>query len=112
MLEQSFGPAVEEVFVDAVPGTPKRRPAKPKRAQAPSAGAWFRQRYPTVAKQGKPLPANAADTDKIDRLHDLFGSEAITYPWFDTMKVTRLSDGETSGQGERGHHLRQPRDAT
>ena len=68
MLEQSFGPAVEEVFVDAVPGAPKRRPAKPKRAQAPSAGAWFRQRYPTVAKQGKPLPANAADTNKIESI--------------------------------------------
>ncbi|MGO8503796.1 caspase family protein [Rhizobium leguminosarum] len=59
---------------------------------------WFQQRYPVVVRPGKALPDDADNGQKTDRLHELFGSEAITYPWFDTLKVNCLSSGTSLNQ--------------
>lgn len=57
---------------------------------APEPEAWFRQRYHTP-QAAAPPPPGADAQEEIARFHAIFGSEAVTFPWFHTLRVTGLS---------------------
>jgi hypothetical protein len=79
--------SLEVLRPDSGPRSPRR---KPRPVTTKQREAWLAQRY-SVQKEAAPLPAGAGKDEHIDRLHDAFGSEAVTYPWFETLGVTGLS---------------------
>jgi hypothetical protein len=61
--------------------------------------AWLDRRYSDREILVPPqLPPGATDREKADRLHYLFQSEAITYPWLESLRVSALATGEESEQ--------------
>src|SRR3984893_15006707 len=102
-IARAAGLSVEEVVVDSA-GRRSTSPAVSNYAGAPPPGpevplerreAWLAERYNVRLAPPVPLAVGADAHDQIDRLHRIFGSEAITYPWFQTLKVTGLSTGQT-----------------
>jgi hypothetical protein len=67
-----------------------RRPPDPR---APD--AWFRERY-QPAQKAVVAAADASRQEHVDRFHAIFGSEAITYPWLDKLKIIGLSTNRSS----------------
>jgi hypothetical protein len=67
---------------------------RPKRAeageQAPAPDAWIRERY-QPEQRAVVAPPNAGRQEHIDRFHAIFGSESVTYPWLDKLRVIGLS---------------------
>ena len=59
--------------------------------------AWFRQRYLVLKDAVAPLPSGADPIRQVERFHAIFGSEAVTFPWLDTMRVTGLSTRQSAG---------------
>ncbi|MGQ0682032.1 caspase family protein [Bradyrhizobium sp.] len=108
-------PMIEEIFIESTSdagepggGTSRAsrvwvessaRPATGTKPVVPR-GAWFdaRSRYGAPVRPVAPLPSGATKDENYQRLHDdVFGSEAITIPWMDRLRVSRLSGGETQG---------------
>lgn len=71
-----------------------RRPRRPQSTAAVPT-AWFRERYQAPHKARVP-PANAGRDQRINGFHAIFGAEAVTFPWIDSLKLIGLSTGETS----------------
>jgi hypothetical protein len=61
----------------------------------PAPDAWFRARYQESQRAVMPAPG-ASRHEQLDRLHAIFGSEAVTYPWVDSLQVIGLSTCQPS----------------
>lgn len=71
---------------------PRPTPGEPRRGPAPD--AWFRERY-QPERIADPVTPGASRQENIDRLQAIFGSEAVTYPWLDNLRVVGLSTHQT-----------------
>jgi hypothetical protein len=100
-ISKAAGGAVEEVFID---GTRRRSPtfrgstlnyggAPLPEPEVPveRRGAWLAERYTVRLGSPAPLTVGVDAGDQISHFRHIFGSEAITYPWFETLTVTGLS---------------------
>jgi hypothetical protein len=85
MVEEIEIDGVEESFDPDEPGHGAVRHPKP-----PAPDAWFQQRY-QAAQDAAAAPPNADRDAHIERFHKIFGSEAVTYPWLDSLRVFGLS---------------------
>lgn len=97
-------PMIEEIIIDAIPEAAEStirtkragtlsienlpRPKAPKKPAVPR-GAWFDARY----EQPSSPPPPPAGGDNFNHFHSILGSEAITLPWMDSLRVTGLSSG-------------------
>jgi hypothetical protein len=95
-------PPIKEI-VDALPGletfevgrpdrrTPPAPASRPRRVTTKEREAWLARRYSIEKKPGKLLPAGATKGEHFGRLHEPLGSEDVTDPWLDSMRITGLS---------------------
>lgn len=60
-----------------------------------SPDAWFRERY-RAAKIATAAPPGASRQQHINRLHEIFGSEAVTFPWLDKLQIIGMSSHQSS----------------
>jgi hypothetical protein len=86
---------VEEVEIDALFEESAELPREarhefPKPPKPPDPDAWFRERYEPAQEVAALLPPAADRWQQVDRLHGILGSEAITFPWLDSLRVTGL----------------------
>jgi hypothetical protein len=78
--------------LDATRRGPERTEAtKP----APAADAWFRERYGAAERAVVAAPGTSRQ-EHIDRFHAIFGSEAVTFPWLDKLRIIGLSTHQSS----------------
>jgi hypothetical protein len=83
---------VEEIELDGVdyPGPNGPGHGAVRHGEPPAPDAWFQQRY-QAAQRAATAPPGADRNTHIERLHQIFGSEAVACPWLDTLRVTGLS---------------------
>jgi hypothetical protein len=70
-----------------------RSPRRGLTPQKPSA-VWLNERYQQDRVAVLP-PPDASRGDQINGFHAVFGSEAVTYPWLDTLSVVGISSGDS-----------------
>jgi hypothetical protein len=77
----------------AAPEEPQRR-----HVSAEERAAWLDSRYSDREITVPPLQSGATGTQTYERLHDFLGSESITYPWLETLRVRGLATGKEVDQ--------------
>jgi caspase domain-containing protein len=89
--------------VDGLPGletfeavrSDKRRPLtpepRPRRVPVKEREAWLARRYSIERKPGALLTAGATKDQHFGRLHGVLGSEAVTDPWLDSLRIAGLA---------------------
>jgi hypothetical protein len=83
---------IERFSLDA----PRRSSIRTRAAEpAPAPDAWFRERY-QVAQKAVVAAPGASRQEHVDRFHEIFGSEAVTFPWLDKLQIIGLSTHQSS----------------
>ncbi|WP_141103982.1 caspase family protein [Rhizobium sp. R634] len=82
----------KEASIGFAPGSSKRpQPTFADQEQPrPAPDAWFRERY-QPERIAVPAIPGASRQEHIDRFHAIFGSEAVTFPWLDKLRIIGLS---------------------
>ncbi len=88
--------SIADEFMKGLGDEPHERDDEPPARDMPSPDAWFAQRY-RPPRPAAPLPSVADATLHVGPLHDILGSEAVTFPWLRTLKVTGLSTRQSTG---------------
>jgi hypothetical protein len=70
----------------------------PRQVSVEDRAAWLERRYSDREILASPVPGGATENDDLLRLHDLFDSEAITYPWHQSLRISGLGTGEEFDQ--------------
>ncbi|MEQ1954892.1 caspase family protein [Mesorhizobium yinganensis] len=86
-----FPPEAPVLLEDRFTLDSTRRPPVPAASQPAD---WFRERY-QAARPARVPPADADRVTQINRFHTMFGAEAVTFPWLDTLRVVGLSTGQS-----------------
>lgn len=92
-IELTELPTVPPRIVGLGPLETTRSPRRGLGPKKPS-GVWLNERYQQSRVAALP-PPDADRRDQINGFHAVFGSEAVTYPWLDTLSVVGISTGES-----------------
>lgn len=94
-LELTELPVVPPSTVGLGPLETTRGP-RPGLGSKKSTTLWLNERY-QLSRIATLPPPDAHRSDQINGYHAVFGSEAVTYPWLDTLTVVGISTGESFG---------------
>ncbi|MBY5694685.1 caspase family protein [Rhizobium leguminosarum] len=89
---------VKEASIGFAPGSSKRPQSTfpDEKQPRPAPDAWFRERY-QQERIAIPAMPGASRQEHINRFQAIFGSEAVTFPWLDKLRVIGLSTHQAFG---------------
>lgn len=70
------------------------------RIQSANSIAWFQKSYKLAQKAVPFAPPAATGGQLFDHFHKILGSEDLTEPWRDTLRISGLSNGKSGGHAQ------------